>query len=589
MADESLPTEPLPTEPLPTPRRHDLDALRAFAMLLGIALHAGLSFAPFPWLVQDSQQSVLFFLFFALIHGFRMPLFFLLSGFFTVMLWRRRGVGATVEHRARRILLPCLLGLVTILPLTTLSYRYAIDAQANAPAPTVEKDGSSLLAAVRTGDAESVSRWLEEGADPNERDGLMKVPALAWAAFRGDVETTRLLLDAGADANGRNEDDGTALHGAALFGRDEVIALLLERGADANATSMRGDTPLQASQAEWETTRFLAGFLKVPLGSEEEVAAGRERAASLLAAAEGGSDPRPEAANGDEAPATLRERYHAWLNSDSLRIRALATPPDSLAGLVLMDSADGLHLVNSNVFSHLWFLWFLCWLTPMFAVYAAVADRVGWRGPPRWLVVSPARWLWILPPALALQWLMREPSLGPDTSIGLLPAPHLLAYYALFYFFGALYYDCDDAEGRLGKWWAVTLPVCLVVLAPMAMVGGEWPVARALCEVLYAWGMSFALMGLCRRVLRKERPAVRYVSDSSYWLYLAHLPLVIVAQVLVRDWQAPSGVKFALLTAAVTLVLLVSYQTLVRYTWVGRLLNGPRKRRAERTPLPASA
>ena len=28
------------------PRRHDLDALRAFAMLLGIALHAGLSFVP---------------------------------------------------------------------------------------------------------------------------------------------------------------------------------------------------------------------------------------------------------------------------------------------------------------------------------------------------------------------------------------------------------------------------------------------------------------------------------------------------------------------------------------------------------------
>lgn len=68
-------------EPPPTPnRRHDLDALRAFAMLLGIALHAGLSFTGGPWMVQDSRPSGLFHLLIGAVHGFRMPLFFLLSG-----------------------------------------------------------------------------------------------------------------------------------------------------------------------------------------------------------------------------------------------------------------------------------------------------------------------------------------------------------------------------------------------------------------------------------------------------------------------------------------------------------------------------
>jgi hypothetical protein len=32
-------------------RRHDLDSLRAFAILLGIALHAGMSLTSFPWAV----------------------------------------------------------------------------------------------------------------------------------------------------------------------------------------------------------------------------------------------------------------------------------------------------------------------------------------------------------------------------------------------------------------------------------------------------------------------------------------------------------------------------------------------------------
>src|SRR5262245_47305087 len=97
-------------------RRHDLDALRALAMLLGIALHAGLSLTPFPWVVQDTRQTEWLGLFFAAVHGFRMPLFFLVSGFFTAMLWKRRGIAALLKQRTRRIFLPCMLGLVTIVP-----------------------------------------------------------------------------------------------------------------------------------------------------------------------------------------------------------------------------------------------------------------------------------------------------------------------------------------------------------------------------------------------------------------------------------------------------------------------------------------
>ncbi|MCB1129385.1 MAG: acyltransferase family protein, partial [Verrucomicrobiae bacterium] len=114
--DNSMP-EPVARKE-PAARRHDLDALRAAAMLLGIAFHIGIGFAAgFPWLVQDARRSVGFLLFVDASHGFRMPLFFLISGFFTAMLWRKRGLKALLKHRFQRILLPCLLGLVTIVPL----------------------------------------------------------------------------------------------------------------------------------------------------------------------------------------------------------------------------------------------------------------------------------------------------------------------------------------------------------------------------------------------------------------------------------------------------------------------------------------
>ena len=100
------------------PRRHDLDALRSFALLLGIGLHAALSFMDVPWVVQDRVSAPEFRFVVDAIHGFRMPLFFLLSGFFTAMLWRKRGLRGLLQHRAKRIALPLALGCATIVPAT---------------------------------------------------------------------------------------------------------------------------------------------------------------------------------------------------------------------------------------------------------------------------------------------------------------------------------------------------------------------------------------------------------------------------------------------------------------------------------------
>ena len=54
-------------------RLHDLDALRAAAMLLGIVYHVSLSFAlGFPWMVQDVAQAKWPFLFPSWVRWFRL-------------------------------------------------------------------------------------------------------------------------------------------------------------------------------------------------------------------------------------------------------------------------------------------------------------------------------------------------------------------------------------------------------------------------------------------------------------------------------------------------------------------------------------
>ena len=65
-------------------RLHALDNLRAVAMLLGIVLHAALSFMtlPIPWIARDVSRNFGFDVLAGFIHGFRMQLFFFLAGFF---------------------------------------------------------------------------------------------------------------------------------------------------------------------------------------------------------------------------------------------------------------------------------------------------------------------------------------------------------------------------------------------------------------------------------------------------------------------------------------------------------------------------
>jgi glucan biosynthesis protein C len=102
-------------------RVHYMDNLRAFAMLLGIFFHAALAYSPSlnqVWLTASPQNSVIidFIAFFS--HSFRMPLFFLIAGFFAALLIHKRGVGAMLKNRLLRITLP----FAIFLPLVILAF-----------------------------------------------------------------------------------------------------------------------------------------------------------------------------------------------------------------------------------------------------------------------------------------------------------------------------------------------------------------------------------------------------------------------------------------------------------------------------------
>ena len=71
------------------------------------------------------------------------------------------------------------------------------------------------------------------------------------------------------------------MHSAAFLGQYEAAKLLLENGADINIRNGDGGTPLDATRVDWETTRFIAGMLRIKI-DEEKVETGRTKVVELL-------------------------------------------------------------------------------------------------------------------------------------------------------------------------------------------------------------------------------------------------------------------------------------------------------------------
>ncbi len=106
-------------------RLHYMDNLRALAMLLGIFFHAALAYTPSMsnlWLGSGPESSILMEQVAWFTHLFRMPLFFLIAGFFAVMLLERRGVKEFILHRLKRIGLP----FIVFMPLTLITVMVSV-------------------------------------------------------------------------------------------------------------------------------------------------------------------------------------------------------------------------------------------------------------------------------------------------------------------------------------------------------------------------------------------------------------------------------------------------------------------------------
>lgn len=388
----------------PNERLHYLDAARAFALLLGIAFHAALSFLPFPvpWIVNDTSGSLTLTVGIVISHSFRMELFFLLAGFFSHLIFHRKGAGVFLKTRLVRIGIPFIAGWFLLRPLIVAAYLF---------------------------------QW----PPGEEQFGIIKsLIAGYWTTFRGDE-----------------------------------------------------------------------GYL---------------------------------------------------------------------------------------VGTHLWFLYYLLLITATFLILRGVFIRlIDQQGTIRENIDSHFRALansrYFMLPLVALTviplWFMQGWEVDtPDQT--LVPSLPIMIVYGWCFALGWLMHRNKELLVVLSRLtWGRGVWLFLAILISLALGTQQFnpevankPGLKFVHHLGYCtmmWLMLFGTIGVFRKYFSQPKAWVRYLSDSSYWLYLGHIPLVMWLQVWVFHWNLHWTIEFSFVVIATLIPLFFSYHFLVRGTFIGKLLNGRRK------------
>lgn len=100
--------------------------------------------------------------------------------------------------------------------------------------------------AVMTDNIEALKQHIAAGSNINEKDPFGGSSPLISASLFGKTQMAKLLIEAGADLNFRNNDGSTALHTASFFCRPQIVKMLLAKGADKTIKNKYGQTAYES-------------------------------------------------------------------------------------------------------------------------------------------------------------------------------------------------------------------------------------------------------------------------------------------------------------------------------------------------------
>ncbi|PYJ82712.1 MAG: hypothetical protein DME22_17685 [Verrucomicrobia bacterium] len=266
----------------------------------------------------------------------------------------------------------------------------------------------------------------------------------------------------------------------------------------------------------------------------------------------------------------------------------------------LLGGFQSLSTLPAGIFagSHLWFLYYLAMITALVLAVRGLLTTTGSRHAKMvrradtavaWLANSPVSLLILAVPTAATLWFMRF--WGMDTpDQGLQPNIPVLVIYGGFFVLGWMLSRQRELISQFARltpqrWILAGLGITAILLLGDIERDPGHPhyvaahVAYAVSYALTMWSLVSLTIGVFRKLCQRPNAFIRYVADSSYWMYLVHLPVVVWLQVAVAELPLHWSLKLAFVSTITIALSLFTYDLFVRSTFIGWVLNGRRRDR----------
>lgn len=265
--------------------------------------------------------------------------------------------------------------------------------------------------------------------------------------------------------------------------------------------------------------------------------------------------------------------------------------PNETPGNILLNISQ--YVFKWNGIAHLWFLYYLCLYYITILLFLAFKKKFNFIIQLLDFYFSKATtqlglrsFMFLIIPLTSILCLQSSLPIEPYT--GLTIRVQLYLYYGLFFILGYAIHRYNFNELRIYSKNSILFLLIGISLTPLvshlytlqnsgSVDIGLFLIVRfvAGCQTIL---LVFGFLGFFLKYMSAESFLLRYISDASYWIYLVHLPLVVGMQIWLIKSSINPSVRFWIVTVVSTVIPMLTYALFVRYTIIGRFLNGPRQR-----------
>ena len=172
-----------------------------------------------------------------------------------------------------------------------------------------------------------------------------------------------------------------------------------------------------------------------------------------------------------------------------------------------------------------------------------------------------------------------------EVSVYLIPDLNTFVFHFFFYIIGWILFKSKHNLDSLMRYDWLSLISAFIIASIQGLIIQNWDSETMMSQYLNSelimlsnafiiWLFVFGITGLFIRYGSNHSKRMRYISDSSYWVYLIHLPLTVIIPALIWELPFHAIFKFIIVLVITTIICFLSYHYLVRNTFIGKFLNG---------------